>query len=95
MLVTFGVSREPQGRCVAGERTKQCPLRGEFWTMPSLGWFKGQDLLGVMGGHISASSGTTKVLSSLTYLRKEGSVFHFIFVFSKNALKILSLKVWR
>lgn len=99
----FGVSREPTGRCEAKEGPEHSPLRVEPWRAASLGWFKGQHLLGLMAGHmqrllsstLSLSSGIVKALSSLSHWRKAGSVFHSIFVFSKNALKFLSLKVWR
>lgn len=88
---------------MAGEGPEHSPLRVEPWRAASLGWFKGQHLLGLMAGHmqrllsstLSLSSGIVKALSSLSHWRKAGSVFHSIFVFSKNALKFLSLKVWR
>lgn len=88
---------------MAGEGPEHSPLRVELWRAASLGWFKGEDLLGLMDGHmqhflsstLSLSSGTIKVFSSLSHWRKVGSAFHSIFVFSKNALKFLSLKVWR
>lgn len=78
---------QPLGRSVAGEGPEQSPLGVELRGVTSLGW----DCTRLMVRHIqnllpstwSLSSGTTDVLASLKHLRTEGSVSHFIFVFSR------------